>query len=151
LRPICDPIPFTPTERESAAAAAESKVAFLHETAAQGGLAAALARAKQRGQLQAAPKLVGRANDSKGMKIVEKMVEVGQAPPQRRSKVDADYDFSNVELSYRNDRGELMTQREAFRHISHYMHGNFPSQNKLEKEHRKRQIEVHTREQMDGF
>jgi hypothetical protein len=83
--------------------------------------------------------LAGRANDHRGMKQLEKVMEVGVKPTN--NKQDADFKF-NIQIKHKNERGEEVTTREAFRLLSHAMHGKKPSKNKQEKDAKKREQEL---------
>lgn len=43
----------------------------------------------------------------------------------------------NVKLEYIDDNGRLLSEKEAFRYLSHKFHGKGPGKNKIEKRMRK--------------
>lgn len=47
----------------------------------------------------------------------------------------------NVKLDYIDDEGHLLTQKEAFRYLSHKFHGKGPGKNKIEKRIKKNEQE----------
>ena len=49
-------------------------------------------------------------------------------------------DGDRIKLEYRDDRGKLMTKKEAFRHMCWKFHGKGPSRNKIEKSLKKDQL-----------
>jgi len=86
----------------------DDNVEFLHdEPLASGGMAAVLSLAKRRGML----------ND-----------------PKERSKNDP---APNLNLEYPDEYGRPMTQKEAFRKLSHVFHGKAPGKQKKEKKMKK--------------
>ena len=123
-----------PLETDSEAKGkAELSTSFLDdELDAGGGLTQALALARQRGLISENRHLLGRAKDKKEFQFESKL--------RKENKKTADYDFQ-VNLKYLNEEGEEMTQREAWRKLSHEVHGTFPGKNKQAAEFKRKQLE----------
>jgi U4/U6.U5 tri-snRNP-associated protein 1 len=88
----------------------ESRIVEEEPLAAQ-GLAATLALLQRKGQLNQGEQSSGRAKDER--------VDTGR--------------FTGVRIEHRDDFGNLLTQKEAFRQLSYKFHGMAPSTKKKEK------------------
>eukprot|EP01102_Stenamoeba_stenopodia_P019392 TRINITY_DN7308_c0_g1_i1.p1 TRINITY_DN7308_c0_g1~~TRINITY_DN7308_c0_g1_i1.p1 ORF type:complete len:811 (+),score=331.14 TRINITY_DN7308_c0_g1_i1:204-2636(+) len=84
-----------------------------------GGLAATLAMLKRKGEFDplATESFAGRKTDK---------------------PVEWKLDNQGVKLEYRDNKGRLLTPKEAFRQLSHKFHGKAPSKNTIEKRERQR-------------
>lgn len=85
------------------------------------GLAATLSRLRSRGQLSYKAPKKGRRRDKR----------VGTTNDEAGDETD-------IKLSYLDDDGNELTQKEAFRMLSHKFHGNGPGKNKREKKLRQK-------------
>lgn len=118
-------------QEEESSKQVETPVSYLLEPEdenAGGGLAAALALARRKGLMEGDRHLHGRANDKRTLKNNE-------------SFGGRKMDTHEINLRYLNEDGDEMTPREAYRHLSHYVHGTFPSKNRVEKEMKKKKEE----------
>eukprot|EP01027_Heterolobosea_sp_BB2_P027053 GEZU01042246.1.p1 GENE.GEZU01042246.1~~GEZU01042246.1.p1 ORF type:complete len:608 (+),score=243.58 GEZU01042246.1:939-2762(+) len=77
------------------------------------GLGAALAFAQQHGMLAKTDEYVGRNRD--------------------KAVLDVNKPDDEIKLEYRDKFGRLLTQKEAFRELSHKFHGKLPGKNKQDK------------------
>ena len=113
IRSVIQNKPIQPAPQESV-----KEVEFVNKTYdLSRGIASCMQMLRDRGELDR-KEYYGRAKD--------KAVEVGK---------------DGVIIEYRDDKGRLMTQKQAFRYMNYQFHGQKKSKNKLEKELKREQAE----------
>ena len=138
-----------------------NKELFNDEPVVATGMAAALAHARARGMLtQDDEMLVGRRTDKKirwedlNAEADQELTQAEKDKQRRRHGRDRTLESEtrnyNVNLQYKDDDGNVLTPKEAFRYLSYKFHGIEPSANKKEKYERRKQEDMKARQIAEG-
>ena len=103
----------------------KDEVTFLEEESVGKGMFKTLGSLRDRGMLDKVHDVTGRAKD-KNYDTVKKAAQGGD---------------ERVKLEYRDEKGRLMTPKQAFRYQCYIFHGKKPSKNKQEKQRKKQEQE----------
>lgn len=104
------------------------------------GMAGALAMLKQKGELKPGLNWSGRTNDKKAV-VREGLDPVGTS---------AQPGISEVNITYKDEFGRVLTPKEAFRELCYNFHGIRPSKNKREKRLKQYLEEIKEKQQLSS-
>lgn len=102
------------------------------------GMAGALAMLKQKGELKPGLNWSGRTNDKKAV-VREGLDPIGNSAPSG---------VPDVNITYKDEFGRVLTPKEAFRELCYNFHGIRPSKNKREKRLKQYLEEIKEKQQM---